>query len=86
MRFPSGLRLQGFASGTLLARRGLSLATGRLEEARENLPAWSATVSWGTLPNRFPDHGGQAEFDSGWLRKCSGIYPHEFRPTQERGL
>jgi hypothetical protein len=41
--------------------RGLCLATGRLEEARDILPAWSAAVSLGTLPNRFPDHGGQVE-------------------------
>ena len=27
--------------------------------------AWAATVSSGMLPNRFPDHGEQPEFNAG---------------------
>jgi len=49
---------------TLIALRGICLATGRLEEARDILLAWAATVSEGMLPNRFPDQGGQPEFNA----------------------
>ncbi|MCI0746345.1 MAG: amylo-alpha-1,6-glucosidase [Verrucomicrobia subdivision 3 bacterium] len=49
---------------TLIALRGLCLATGRLQEARDILVAWSTTVSEGMLPNRFPDRDGQPEFNS----------------------
>jgi len=49
---------------TLIALRGLCLATGRLDVARDILLAWAATVSEGMLPNRFPDQGGQPEFNS----------------------
>src|SRR5207245_10157119 len=49
---------------TLIALRGLCLATGRLDVARDVLLAWAATVSEGMLPNRFPDQGGQPEFNS----------------------
>lgn len=49
---------------TLIAMRGLCLATGRLDEARDILVAWSGTVSEGMLPNRFPDRGGQPEFNA----------------------
>ena len=49
---------------TFIALRGLCLATGRLAEARDILIAWSSTVSRGMVPNRFPDHGEQPEFNS----------------------
>ena len=49
---------------TFIALRGLSIATGRLEEAREILLEWAGTVSQGMLPNRFPDQGEQPEFNS----------------------
>jgi predicted glycogen debranching enzyme len=49
---------------TFIALRGLCIATGRLDEARDILIAWAATVSEGMLPNRFPDHGEQPEFNS----------------------
>src|SRR6266545_4502153 len=49
---------------TFIALRGLCLATGRLDVARDILIAWSATVSEGMLPNRFPDQGGQPEFNA----------------------
>jgi glycogen debranching enzyme len=39
------------------------LAT-RVNAARDILLAWSATVSSGMLPNRFPDHGEQLEFNA----------------------
>jgi predicted glycogen debranching enzyme len=49
---------------TFIALRGLCIATGRLEEARDILLQWADTVSQGMLPNRFPDQGEQPEFNS----------------------
>ena len=49
---------------TFIAMRGLCISTGRLDVAREILLAWAGTVSEGMLPNRFPDHGAAAEFNS----------------------
>ena len=47
-----------------IALRGLCIATGRLEEARDILVQWSGAVSKGMLPNRFPDSGETPEFNS----------------------
>ncbi len=49
---------------TLIAVRGLCLAGGRLDEAREILLTWAGTVSEGMLPNRFPDQGDTPEFNA----------------------
>ncbi len=49
---------------TFIALRGLCIATGHLEEARDILLQWAETVSEGMLPNRFPDRGDQPEFNS----------------------
>ena len=49
---------------TFIALRGICIATGRLEEARDILLAWAGVVSQGMLPNRFPDSGDQPEFNS----------------------
>jgi predicted glycogen debranching enzyme len=49
---------------TFIAMRGLCLATGRLAEARDILIEWAGAVSDGMLPNRFPDRGEEAEFNS----------------------
>jgi predicted glycogen debranching enzyme len=49
---------------TFISLRGLCIATGRLADARDILLAWSSTVSEGMVPNRFPDHGARAEFNS----------------------
>src|SRR6184192_689550 len=49
---------------TFIALRGLCIATGRLEDARDILVEWAGTVSQGMLPNRFPDQGEQLEFNS----------------------
>lgn len=49
---------------TFIALRGLCLATGRLNEARDILLAWADTVSEGMLPNRFPDQGDSPEFNA----------------------
>jgi predicted glycogen debranching enzyme len=49
---------------TFIALRGLCIATGRLTDARAILIAWSATVSEGMVPNRFPDGSGPPQFNS----------------------
>jgi predicted glycogen debranching enzyme len=49
---------------TFIALRGLCLAAGRIDAAREILLAWSDAVSEGMLPNRFPDQGEQPEFNA----------------------
>jgi len=49
---------------TLIALRGLCLATGRLAEAREILLEWAGQVSQGMLPNRFADQGDAPEFNA----------------------
>src|SRR5437764_3071038 len=49
---------------TFIAIRGLCIATGHLEDARDILVAWAGVVSQGMLPNRFPDSGEQPEFNS----------------------
>ncbi|MEW6301925.1 MAG: amylo-alpha-1,6-glucosidase [Verrucomicrobiota bacterium] len=49
---------------TFIALRGLCLASGRLDDARDILLAWATAVSEGMLPNRFPDHGEQPEFNA----------------------
>jgi predicted glycogen debranching enzyme len=49
---------------TFIALRGLCLASGRLDEARDILVEWAGTVSEGMLPNRFPDHGEAPEYNS----------------------
>jgi predicted glycogen debranching enzyme len=49
---------------TFIALRGLLLATGRHDAARDVLLAWSGLVDQGMLPNRFPDGGGAPEFNA----------------------
>lgn len=49
---------------TFIAMRGLCLASGRLDDARDVLLAWTGVVSEGMLPNRFADHGEQPEYNS----------------------
>jgi len=49
---------------TFVALRGLCLATGRLDEARQILLEWSPSVSGGMLPNRVHEAGGAPEYDS----------------------
>ncbi|QDU60348.1 Amylo-alpha-1,6-glucosidase [Planctomycetes bacterium Pan216] len=49
---------------TFIAMRGLCIATGRLDLARDILLSWAGHVSSGMLPNRFPDKGNAPEFNS----------------------
>jgi predicted glycogen debranching enzyme len=49
---------------TFIAIRGLCIAAGRMKDAAEILAAWAETISEGMLPNRFPDQGAAAEYNS----------------------
>jgi len=49
---------------TFISLRGLCLATGRLEDARDILLEWSQVVSEGMLPNLFPDQSDRPEYNS----------------------
>jgi predicted glycogen debranching enzyme len=63
---------------TFISMRGLCLSTGRLKEAREILTAWSGLVSLGMLPNCFPDHGQEPEYNSVDASLWYVIVVHEF--------
>jgi predicted glycogen debranching enzyme len=49
---------------TFIALRGLCIANDRLGDALQILLSWSAHVNEGMLPNRFPDSGEAAEYNS----------------------
>ena len=49
---------------TMIALTGLTIATGRTEIAREILQEFSNHLSRGMLPNRFPDAGDEAEYNT----------------------
>ncbi len=49
---------------TFIALRGLGLAAGKLDAARDVLLTWAGLVSEGMLPNRFPDGGEAPEYNS----------------------
>jgi predicted glycogen debranching enzyme len=49
---------------TMISIPGLCLATGRLEDAKNILLAFSKSVSEGMLPNRFPDYGESPEYNT----------------------
>lgn len=49
---------------TFISIRGLCLATGRLDDARDVLLQWAGSVCVGMLPNRFVDSGDKPEYNS----------------------
>jgi predicted glycogen debranching enzyme len=49
---------------TMIALPGICLVTGRFDEAKKILRAFAQSVSQGMLPNRFPDAGGQPEYNT----------------------
>ena len=63
---------------TFISMRGLCLATGRLEEARQILVAWAGAVSEGMLPNLFPDRDAAPEYNSVDASLWYVIVVHEF--------
>jgi predicted glycogen debranching enzyme len=69
---------------TFIALRGLCLATGRFDEARDVLTAWAGTISEGMLPNRFPDRGDLPEFNSVDASLWYVVALHEYLTTTDR--
>ena len=63
---------------TFIALRGLCLATGRLDAARDILMQWAGAVSEGMLPNRFPDQGDEPEYNSVDASLWYVVAVHEF--------
>ena len=49
---------------TMIALGGLTLATGRTDVAKQVLLEFSEHISEGMLPNRFPDAGDEAEYNT----------------------
>jgi predicted glycogen debranching enzyme len=49
---------------TMIALPGLTLATGRIDVAKNVLLAFAGCVSQGMLPNRFPDDGEAPEYNT----------------------
>ncbi len=49
---------------TMISLPGLLLATGRASEALDVLRTFAAHVDGGLIPNRFPDAGGPAEYNT----------------------
>ena len=63
---------------TFISMRGICLASGRHEDARQILLQWAEAVSEGMLPNRFTDAGEQPEFNSVDASLWYVIAVHEF--------
>ncbi|HYM70159.1 MAG TPA: amylo-alpha-1,6-glucosidase [bacterium] len=63
---------------TMISLPGLTLATGRPDDAREILLSFAGAVSEGMLPNRFPDDGTAPEYTSAdaglWYAHAVGRY------------
>jgi predicted glycogen debranching enzyme len=68
---------------TFIAVRGLCLATGRLDDAREILLGWADAVSEGMLPNRFPDKGDEPEFNAVDASLWYVVAAHEYLAARE---
>lgn len=49
---------------TMIALPGLTLSTGRHDEARDILLEFSNHISYGMLPNRFPDEGETPDYNT----------------------
>jgi len=49
---------------TMISLPGLCLATGRFEDARLILTEYAKHVDGGMIPNRFPDEGGEPEYNT----------------------
>lgn len=49
---------------TMIALPGITLVTGRYEDARKILQAFARSVSQGMLPNRFPEANEEPEFNT----------------------
>ncbi len=57
-------RFEDWGRDTFIALPGLTLSTGRIEEAKELLLAYTRYVSQGMIPNYFPDHSETPDYHS----------------------
>ena len=76
---------------TFISLRGLCLAAGRFDEAREILLQWAGAVSGGMLPNRFPDGGEAPEYNTADASLWFVVATHDYlslapRPGDAAGL
>jgi len=69
---------------TFIAMRGLCIATGRLDAARDILIEWAGAVSEGMLPNRFPDQGDEPEFNAVDAALWYVVAVHDYLEASER--
>ena len=69
---------------TFIALRGVCLATGRFEDARQILLEWAGAVSDGMLPNRFPDRGEAPEFNAVDAALWYVVAVHDFLRAAEQ--
>ena len=69
---------------TFIALRGLCLATGRLDDARDILREWAGQVSEGMLPNRFVEGGDQPEFNTVDASLWYVVAVHEYLEARRR--
>ena len=69
---------------TFISLRGLCLATGKWEDARDILLTWAGDVSRGMIPNRFPDQGETPEYNSVDASLWFVIAVHDFFLTLKR--
>ena len=69
---------------TFIALRGLCLATGRFDDARDILLEWAGHVSEGMLPNRFPDRGDAPEYNSVDASLWYVVAVHDYLETSDR--
>jgi predicted glycogen debranching enzyme len=68
---------------TFISVRGLCLAAGRFDVARDVLIAWTKVVQDGMLPNRFADHDEPPEFNSVDAALWFVVAAHEFLATAQ---
>jgi predicted glycogen debranching enzyme len=69
---------------TFISLRGLCLATGNWEAARDVLLTWAGALSHGMLPNRFPDLGEEPEYNAVDASLWFVIAVHDFFLTLKR--
>ena len=74
---------QDWGRDTFIALRGLTLATGRLDDAEAILRAWSGVVSQGMLPNRFDDGGEEPHYNSVDASLWFVVAAHDFLQEAE---
>lgn len=63
---------------TMISLPGLTLVTGRYDDARSILEAWSRCADRGMLPNRFPDSGEQPEYNTADATLCMFHAVHQY--------